>query len=62
MSSSTTGVDVEVEGISIATKREYGIARARGLSVIVEREFIEPGNSALSIEKRPVFRELLAYV
>jgi site-specific DNA recombinase len=57
-----TGVDVDAEGNSIATQREYGLVKAKGLRATVEREFIEPGNSALSIEKRPVFRELLAYV
>jgi site-specific DNA recombinase len=32
------------------------------MGAAVVKEFVEPGNSAQTIEKRPVFRELLAYL
>jgi hypothetical protein len=32
------------------------------VQALVDREFVEPGDSAQTIEKRPVFRELLRYV
>jgi site-specific DNA recombinase len=57
-----TAVDIDPEGNSIATQREFGQRRALSISAAVEKEFIEPGNSAQSIEKRPVFRELLRYI
>jgi site-specific DNA recombinase len=57
-----TGADVDAEGNSIATQREACHAKAHNLGVGVLAEFVEPGNSAQSIEKRPVFKQLLAYL
>ena len=57
-----TAVDIDEEGNSIATQREACIKKCRRLKVPIAREFVEPGNSAQSIAKRPVFRQLLRYV
>jgi site-specific DNA recombinase len=57
-----TAIDIDPEGNSIATQREACQAKAANLGAQVLAEFIEPGNSAQSVEKRPVFRELLAYL
>ncbi len=38
------------------------MTKARSLDASVVAEFVEPGNSAQSIEKRPVFKQLLAYL
>lgn len=57
-----TSVDIDPEGNSIATQRETCIAKASSLDAGIAREFVEPGNSAQSIEKRPVFKEMLAYL
>ncbi len=57
-----TAIDIDPEGNSIATQRETCQAKALGLGARVLAEFVEPGNSAQSIEKRPEFRKLLAYL
>jgi DNA invertase Pin-like site-specific DNA recombinase len=57
-----TAADIDPEGNSIATQREQCLARAAKLDATVVREFVEPGTSAQTIEKRPVFREMLAYL
>ena len=57
-----TAIDIDEDGNSIATQREVGTKRCRRLNAPIAREFVEPGNSAQSIAKRPVFRELLRYV
>ena len=57
-----TAIDIDPDGNSIATQREFGQRRAEALNALVDKVFIEPGNSAQSIEKRPVFREVLAYL
>jgi site-specific DNA recombinase len=57
-----TAADVDPEGNSIATQREVSLAKARQLSANVVKEFVEPGTSAQTIEKRPVFREMIAYL
>jgi site-specific DNA recombinase len=57
-----TAADVDPDGNSIATQREYTQDKAKGMRVGLQREFIEPGTSAQSISKRKVFRELLAYL
>ena len=57
-----TAADIDPEGNSIATQRELCLAKARNMGAAVIKEFVEPGNSAQTIEKRPVFRELLAYL
>jgi site-specific DNA recombinase len=57
-----TAIDLEADGNSIATQREHCDQRAKTLRVPVRERFIEPGNSAQSIAKRPVFREVLQYL
>ena len=57
-----TAIDIDPDGNSIATQREATIKRAKRLKAPVAHEFVEPGHSAQSIAKRPVFRELLHYV
>ena len=57
-----TAVDIDPEGNSIATQRETCLAKAHQLTAVVCSEFVEPGNSAQSIEKRPVFKQMLAYL
>lgn len=57
-----TGSDVDAEGNSIATQREACNARAAKLGAVVQQEFVEPGASAQTISKRPVFKQLLSYL
>ncbi len=57
-----TAVDIDPDGLSIATQRELGEWKADSLGVDIDREFIEPGYSAKTIDKRPVIRELLQYL
>jgi site-specific DNA recombinase len=57
-----TAADIDEDGNSIATQREATVTRTRALKVSVAREFIEPGHSAQTIAKRPVFREMLRYI
>ncbi len=57
-----TGADVDAEGNSIATQREANNAKAARLGALIEKEFVEPGASAQTIDKRPVFKQLLAYL
>jgi DNA invertase Pin-like site-specific DNA recombinase len=56
-----TAADVDPEGNSIDTQRREAQAKARSLGAVVaeDGEYVEPGNSAQSIEKRPVFRAML---
>ncbi len=56
------GSDVDAEGNSIATQRVANNAKAAKLGALVQEEFVEPGASAQSIDKRPVFKRLLAYL
>jgi len=57
-----TAIDIDPDGNSIATQREFSQRRADALNAVVDKVFVEPGNSAQSIEKRPVFRQVLAYL
>lgn len=57
-----TAIDLDPDGNSIATQREATVKRANALKAPIAQEFVEPGHSAQSIAKRPVFRELLRYV
>ncbi|MHB8339794.1 MAG: recombinase family protein [Mycobacteriales bacterium] len=57
-----TAIDVDPDGNSIATQREYCEAKAGTMGVELQREFVEPGTSGQTIEKRPIFRELLHYL
>lgn len=57
-----TAIDIDADGNSIATQREACVVRAERAKAPIAQEFIEPGNSAQSIGKRPVFREMLRYI
>ena len=57
-----TAIDIDPDGNSIATQRDWCLRKTVTLEAEMVREFIEPGNSAQTIDKRPVFRELLAYL
>lgn len=57
-----TAADIDPDGNSIATQREATRKRAKRLNAPIAQEFVEPGHSAQSIAKRPVFRELLHYL
>lgn len=54
-----TDADIDPDGNSIDTQRKVCQARERTLGLVNVDEYIEPGNSAQSIEKRPVFRQML---
>lgn len=57
-----TAVDIDKDGNSIATQREECNRKAADMGVDVIKEFIEPGKSAQTIDKRPEFRALLAFL
>ncbi len=57
-----TAIDIDPDGLSIATQRDHGTAKASAMGVEVATEFVEPGYSAKTIDKRPVFRDLLRYL
>ncbi len=57
-----TGSDVDADGNSIATQRIANQAKADEMGAVIQKEFIEPGASAQSIDKRPVFKRALAYL
>ena len=57
-----TAIDIDPDGNSIATQRDFVQRRALTVSAVVDKEFIEPGNSGQTIAKRPIFREMIAYL
>jgi site-specific DNA recombinase len=57
-----TAADIDEDGNSIATQRQAGLAKARALKATIAEEFVEPGASAQTIAKRPVFRNMLQYI
>jgi site-specific DNA recombinase len=59
---STTGqvqTDYDPEGISIPAQRVACQRKADQMGVTVVGEYVEPGRSATTIEKRPVFQEMM---
>jgi len=54
-----TDADIDPEGNSIDTQRKVCQERERELGLVNIDEYVEPGNSAQTIEKRPVFQEML---
>jgi site-specific DNA recombinase len=54
-----TDADLDPEGNSIDTQRKVTTAKERALGAVNVGEYVEPGNSAQSIDKRPVFRQML---
>lgn len=59
---SQVNTDYNPEGISIPAQREAAQRKARELGAGVAGEYIEPGRTATSIEKRPVFQEMVARI
>lgn len=57
-----TGADVDEDGNSIATQREWAGDAARELGAAVVEEFVDSGHSAQSIEKRPEFKRMMRYI
>lgn len=53
--------DYDPEGISIPAQREAGRRKADSLDADIVREFVEPGRTATSIDKRPTFQEMVAW-
>jgi len=59
---STTGqveTDYDPEGISIPAQRLACERRAQQMGVLVMGEYVEPGRSATTMEKRPVFQQMI---
>lgn len=54
--------DYGPEGISIPAQRVAAQHKATELGATVAREFVEPGRTATTIDKRPSFQEMLAAV
>ena len=54
-----TDADVDPQGNSINTQRKYTQTKAAELGAVVVEEYVEPGNSAQTVTKRPVFREMM---
>jgi len=57
-----TAVDIDPDGNSIATQRDVSTRKANNLGAAVVQEFVEPGVSASTIEKRQVFQDMLAFL
>ena len=54
--------DYDPEGNSIPAQRVAGQEKATSLNADVVNEFVEPGKSATSIDRRPRFRDMIAWV
>ncbi|MFI5709018.1 recombinase family protein [Kribbella sp. NPDC051620] len=59
---SQVNTDYDPEGISIPAQREAGLRKGMALDADLVREFIEPGRSGTSVDKRPVFQEMLSWI
>jgi site-specific DNA recombinase len=56
---SQVDTDYDPEGNSLPTQREFVEETARRLSKTIVGEYLEPGVSALPIDKRPAFRDMI---
>ena len=54
-----TDADTVADGNSIDTQRKQCQDKERALGLVCVGEYIEPGNSAQTIAKRPVFRQMM---
>ncbi|GAA2038917.1 recombinase family protein [Nocardiopsis rhodophaea] len=54
-----TDADYDPEGNSIPTQRDHSTKKADALGAAVVKEYIEPGRSATSIDKRPAFQQMM---
>ncbi len=59
---SQVNTDFNPEGISIPAQREATDRKAAELNADIVDEYVEPGRTATSIEKRPVFQRMLARI
>ena len=50
------------EGFSLPAQRDVITQKAHSLGALIVKEFVEPGNSGRTIAKRPVMREMLAWI
>ncbi len=57
-----TAVDIDPDGLSIFTQREWCQKKAASMNAEIVEEFVEPGQSAKTIDKRPIIRKLLRYL
>jgi site-specific DNA recombinase len=57
-----TAVDIDKDGNSIATQRDICGQKALTVNADIVEEFVEPGVSAQTTEKRPVFLSMLKYL
>lgn len=57
-----TAADIDPDGNSIATQREISTRKADAIGAVVVREFVEPGVSASTIEKRQAFQDILTFL
>lgn len=57
-----TSSDIDVNGNSIATQQEFTRRYARENNIPIVEEFVEPGRSGRSINKRPSFRDMLYFI
>jgi site-specific DNA recombinase len=57
-----TDFEVDPEGNSIDTQRKVTSAKEREMGLVNDGEYVEPGNSAQTIDKRPVFKEMIARI
>jgi site-specific DNA recombinase len=57
-----TATDIDPEGSSIPTQRACCDVKAKELGVVKVGEYVEPGYSGQSMDKRPIFKELLKRV
>ena len=54
-----TDADFDADGNSIDTQRKETTAKERAMGTVNVGEYVEPGNSAQTIDKRPVFKDML---
>src|SRR5690348_4108748 len=59
---SQVNTDYNPEGISIPAQREKVDQKADELKADIVGEYVEPGRTATSIDKRPKFQEMLARI
>ena len=59
---SQVNTDFNPEGISIPAQRDAVQRKASSLGAEMVREFVEPGRTATSIDKRPVFQEAIGFI
>lgn len=59
---SQVNTDFDPEGISIPAQRQAVERKAIELNADIVREFVEPGKTATSIDKRPVFQEAVRFI